>query len=114
FCRYECVSNPDSLASTDQTSVYNAEQIDDTAPITANDDNFDQTFMDDITWQNIFQDIRYSQRQQRFCIGIITSMACIMLILLISLFLGFGKVLFDVVAYKEKSRHGKKKKKKQI
>ncbi|VDK81088.1 unnamed protein product [Onchocerca ochengi] len=104
--RYECVSNPDSLASVDQTNVYNAEQIEDTALITTHDDNLDQTFTDEITWQNIFQDIRHSQRQQRFCIGIITSMACVMLILLVSLFSGFGKVLFDVVAYKEKSRHG--------
>ncbi|KAM3728672.1 Sodium/potassium-transporting ATPase subunit [Dirofilaria immitis] len=104
--RYEYVSNSDSLASFDQTSVYNTEQIDDTTLITIHDDNFDCTFMDDITWQNIFQDMRHSQRQQRICIGIISSMACIMLILLVSLFSGFGKVLFDVVAYQEKSRHG--------
>lgn len=40
-------------------------------------------------------------------LGIITSIAFIMLILLVSLFSGFGKVIFDVVAYQEKSRHGK-------
>ncbi|CAG9532228.1 unnamed protein product [Cercopithifilaria johnstoni] len=105
--RYECVSNSaDSLAIIDQTSVYNAEQIDDAALITINNDNIDHIFMDDITWQNIFQDTRYSQRQQRFCIGFLISMICIMLILLISLFSGFGKVIFNVVAYQEKSRHG--------
>uniref|UniRef100_A0A0R3RTH6 Sodium/potassium-transporting ATPase subunit beta n=1 Tax=Elaeophora elaphi TaxID=1147741 RepID=A0A0R3RTH6_9BILA len=104
--RYECVSNSDSLAIIDQTNVYNTEQIDDTALITSHNDNFDHIFMDDITWQNIFQDIRYSQRQQRFCMGIIISMICIMLILLVSLFSGFGKVIFDVVAYQEKSRYG--------
>ncbi|KAL3989445.1 Sodium / potassium ATPase beta chain family protein [Acanthocheilonema viteae] len=104
--RYECISNSDSLAMIDQANVYNAEQIDDTALITLHSDDIDNIFMDDITWQNIFQDIRYSQRQQRLCIGIFISMVCIMLILLVSLFSGFGKVIFDVVAYQEKSRHG--------
>lgn len=54
---------------TDQTNVYNAEQIDDAALITTHNDNFDHIFMEDITWQNIFQDVRYSQRQERLCMG---------------------------------------------
>nr|CDP97718.1 Bm10351 [Brugia malayi] len=105
--RYECVSNPDSLAINDEARIYNTEQIDDTALITTHNDNFDHIFVDNITWQNIFEDIRYSQRQQRFCIGIIISMICLMLILLVSLLSGFGKVIFDVITYQEKSRHGK-------
>ncbi|VIO88371.1 Uncharacterized protein BM_BM10351 [Brugia malayi] len=104
--RYECVSNPDSLAINDEARIYNTEQIDDTALITTHNDNFDHIFVDNITWQNIFEDIRYSQRQQRFCIGIIISMICLMLILLVSLLSGFGKVIFDVITYQEKSRHG--------
>ncbi|VDK88563.1 unnamed protein product [Litomosoides sigmodontis] len=90
----------------DETSVYNAEQMDDTAPIPLHSDNIDHIFMDDITWKNIFQDVRHSQRQQRFCMSFFASMICIMLILLVSLFSGFGKVIFDVVEYQQKSRHG--------
>lgn len=53
----------------DEASAYNAEQIDDTAPIPLHNDNIDHIFTDDITWKNIFQDARYSQRQQRFCMS---------------------------------------------
>uniref|UniRef100_A0A915PTP4 Sodium/potassium-transporting ATPase subunit beta n=1 Tax=Setaria digitata TaxID=48799 RepID=A0A915PTP4_9BILA len=104
--RYAYVSNTDSLAVNDHESVYNAEQIDDTAPISTNACNFDHYFTDNITLQNVFQENYSSQRQQRFCLGFITSMVCIMLVLMVSLLTGFGKALFDVIAYQEKSRHG--------
>uniref|UniRef100_A0A915AJD0 Sodium/potassium-transporting ATPase subunit beta-1 n=2 Tax=Parascaris univalens TaxID=6257 RepID=A0A915AJD0_PARUN len=104
--RYERVSDPEGATVIDHVSVYNPEQIDDTAAIIGRNGEIESAFSDPISFREIFYDPRLSPKQQKFCIATILSVACITVLMLISLFAGFGKVLFDITAREERATHG--------
>uniref|UniRef100_A0A183U3K6 Conserved plasma membrane protein n=1 Tax=Toxocara canis TaxID=6265 RepID=A0A183U3K6_TOXCA len=105
-CRYERVSDAQGATVIDHVSVYNPEQIDDTAAIIGRNGEIESAFSDPISFREIFYDPRLSPKQQKFCIATILTVACITVLMLISLFAGFGKVLFDITASEQRAKHG--------
>uniref|UniRef100_A0A914SI16 CN hydrolase domain-containing protein n=1 Tax=Parascaris equorum TaxID=6256 RepID=A0A914SI16_PAREQ len=67
--RYERVSDPEGATVIDHVSVYNPEQIDDTAAIIGRNGEIESAFSDPISFREIFYDPRLSPKQQKFCIG---------------------------------------------
>ncbi|VDM28402.1 unnamed protein product, partial [Toxocara canis] len=66
--RYERVSDAQGATVIDHVSVYNPEQIDDTAAIIGRNGEIESAFSDPISFREIFYDPRLSPKQQKFCI----------------------------------------------
>ncbi|VDK55493.1 unnamed protein product [Anisakis simplex] len=108
YLLYERVASPQGAAVIDHVSVYNPEQIDDTTAIIGRNGDIEAVFDNPISFREILYDSRLSPKQQKICIATVSSVACITVIMLISLLAGFGKVLFDITASEQRSKHGLK------